>query len=236
LSEEIKPVPEYYIHFTLARFENGRYNTLEFDFNKKITDFKEELALPPGNYMLVTGNRLNDSRILSSISFFDLSENEHKTVEVKLRKEIFESQILGKIDLKNVIGLINDESVSLDKIRDKGLVIICIEPDKEPTKHVFNDLPILKSELDSWGGYFLFLTASIRDAGGFDPDKLKGMPENSIFRTDNQLELLLKSSELFSSTTISLPFILLTDKNGNILFISSGYRIGIGEQILKHLK
>jgi Transglutaminase-like superfamily len=88
ISTETKPVPEYYIHFTIARFENGRYNTLEYDLNKKINDFKEELSLTPGNYMLVTGNRLNDSKILSNISFFDLSEDEHKTIEVKLRKKL----------------------------------------------------------------------------------------------------------------------------------------------------
>ncbi len=84
-STDTKPVPEYYIQFTLARFERGRYNTLEYDYNKKITSFTEELLLPPGHYMLVTGNRLNDSKILSNISFFDLSENEHKTVDVKTR-------------------------------------------------------------------------------------------------------------------------------------------------------
>ena len=67
VSAETNPVPEYYIHFTLARFENGRYNTLEYDYNKKITDFKDELALAPGSYMLVTGNRLASGRILSGI-------------------------------------------------------------------------------------------------------------------------------------------------------------------------
>jgi transglutaminase-like putative cysteine protease len=90
-SVDTKPVPEYYIHFTLSRFEAGRYNTLEYDYNKKISGFKEEIPLPPGNYMLVTGNRLNDSKILSNISFFDLSGNEHKTIEVKLRKNISEN-------------------------------------------------------------------------------------------------------------------------------------------------
>ena len=68
-SEETKPVPEYYIHFTLARFENGRYNTLEYDYNKKITSFREEIPLPPGHYMLVTGNRLSDSKILVKYNF-----------------------------------------------------------------------------------------------------------------------------------------------------------------------
>jgi hypothetical protein len=87
-STDLNPVPEYHIQFTLARFEGGRYNTLEYEFNRKITDFREELSLPTGKYMLVTGNRLNDSRILSNISFFDLSENEHKKVTVKTRKDL----------------------------------------------------------------------------------------------------------------------------------------------------
>ena len=90
VSDDTKPVPEYYTNFTLARFENGRYNTLEYDYNKKISDFREELQLFPGHYMLVTGNRLNDSKILSNISFFDLSENEHKIIRVNPRKEILD--------------------------------------------------------------------------------------------------------------------------------------------------
>jgi hypothetical protein len=86
ISSDRNPIPEYYIHFTIARFEDGRYNTLEYDFNKKITDFKDELPLIPGHYMLVTGNRISDSKILSSISFFDLGEDEHKILNISLRQ------------------------------------------------------------------------------------------------------------------------------------------------------
>ncbi len=86
-STDKSPVPEYYIHFTLAWFGNGRYNTLEYNENTKVNDFRDELMLAPGNYMLVTGNRLNDSRILASISFFKLAEGEHKTIDIKLRRD-----------------------------------------------------------------------------------------------------------------------------------------------------
>jgi hypothetical protein len=86
ISKEKNPVPEYYIHFTIARFENGRYNTLEYDYNKKVTDFKEELSLSAGHYMLVTGNRINDGKILSTLTFFDLKDNDHKTVDIELLK------------------------------------------------------------------------------------------------------------------------------------------------------
>jgi transglutaminase-like putative cysteine protease len=85
-SKETDPVPEYYINFTLARFSGGRYNTLEYDFNRKVYDFRDEIALIPGHYLLITGNRLDDDKILTSLSFFDLRENQHLNLDIKLRK------------------------------------------------------------------------------------------------------------------------------------------------------
>lgn len=235
-SDDIKPVPEYYANFTLARFENGRYNTLEYDYNKKISDFTEELQLLPGHYMLVTGNRLNNSEILSNISFFDLSESEHKTARVNTRKEKYENLILGKIDLKEVLGLFGEKKSTAEKNIDKGVVIIWIDPDKEPTKHIFNDLPILKSELDKWGGYFLFLSDSKSSQKVFNPAEFKGLPKNSLSSADPGLAALINVHFPGCSPDSPLPFVVVSDKDGNIMYSSSGYRIGIGEQILKHLK
>jgi len=82
---EKDPVPEYFTHFTIAHFENGHYETL---YDIKVPDSKDELALAPGHYMLVTGNRINESRILSTLSFFKLKENEHKVIDVRLRKDV----------------------------------------------------------------------------------------------------------------------------------------------------
>jgi hypothetical protein len=235
ISAGANPEPEYYIHFTLARFENGRYNTLEYDFNKKITGF-EELSLLPGNYMLVTGNRLNDSKILSNISFFNLSSREHRTIEVLIRKDVSVRKILGKIDLDNVLSFPVKDKVEEDIIKEKGIVLIWIEPDKEPTKHIFNDLPGLKRELDKWGGCFLFLSDSLQNGGGFKPNELIGLPDNSFFRTDHNMSKLKSILDTNTLSGGSLPYLVLSDKNGNILFTSSGYRIGIGEQILKHIR
>ena len=234
-SADTKPVPEYYIQFTLARFEGGRYNTLEYEYNRKITDFNEELALPPGKYMLVTGNRLNDSRILSNISFFDLSENEHKKVEVKIRKDLVERKILGNIDLKKINSIYHLDNSSQACAKNSGVVIIWIDPEKEPTKHIFNDLPILKSELDALGARFLFLSDT-QNVNRFNQAGIKGLPANSSFGTDSNMTVLRNSMNLNLSTERDLPVVLVSDKNGNIIFISTGYRIGIGEQILKYLK
>jgi len=233
-SAESNPVPEYHIHFTIAHFKNGRYNTLDYEFNRRITDFREELQLVPGHYMLVTGNRLNDNKILSDVSFFDLKENQHLSIEVNLRKDNMPPEISGRLDLKKVLDLIPVRESLADKILDKGVVMAWLEPEKEPTKHVLNDLPLLKKELDSWGGGFIFLVDQPVSGSEFKPENYKGLPESSEAGNDNNLEILKTISN--DGSGISFPYIILVDKNGNIIFRSSGYRIGIGEQILKNIE
>ena len=185
--------------------------------------------------MLVTGDRLNDSRILSNISFFDLSENEHKKIEVNIRKDLVERKILGNIDLKRINSLYHLDNSSQACSKNSGLVIIWMEPEKEPAKHIFNDLSLLKSELDAMGTRFLFLSET-KNAGVFNHEIIKGLPANTSFGIDNNLVLLKNSLKLNLPTETDLPVVLVSDKDGNIVFISTGYRIGIGEQILKYLR
>jgi hypothetical protein len=234
VSAETRPVPEYYIHFTLARFENGRYNTLEYQDGRKITDFKEELALASGSYMLVTGNRLSDGRILTAISFFDLAEGEHKKVDIKIRKDTMVNNKSGNIDVLKVTGLFDLGSAALSAIKEKGVIILWAEPDKEPTKHIFNDLIHLKQEFDEWGGYFLVLTDPDTRWSGFSSNELKSLPANILFGHDNKiLPGVFNSSE---SCEIGLPYVVMADNSGKVLYSSSGYRIGIGEQLLRFIK
>jgi len=236
VSKEARPVPEYYIHFTLARFDNGRYVTLEYDFNRKVTDFKTFLALPPGKYMLVTGNRISDSKILSTLDFFELQPDEKKTLEIKLRREIVTPNISGKLDLTNLFNVLPASDKIRKSISEKGAVILWIDTEKEPTKHIFNDLPVLKTEFDKWGASFIFLTEKAQsNAVGYQAS-LKGMPENSIFGTDNNLELLGSAIDKSSLPDEKLPYVLMIDGRGNFLYKSQGYRIGIGEQILKNIR
>jgi ankyrin repeat protein len=85
-SDEKDPAPEYYTDFAIGRFQNGRYDIVMLAFSKKSRFPDDEVALAPGCYMLLTGNRVNDSKILATLSFFELKEDEHKAIDIKLRR------------------------------------------------------------------------------------------------------------------------------------------------------
>jgi transglutaminase-like putative cysteine protease len=233
-SNQIRPVPEYYTHFTISRLSQGRYITLEYDHNRKATDFREELELPAGQYMLVTGNRLSE-KILSRLSFFELREGEHMTLEIKIRSDTAITQVVGMIDIEKISGLFNNAPYLLENALVKGAVVAWIEPMQEPTRHIFDDLQLLKTELDDWGGSFMFLTVSENSSGAIYMEELKDLPEKSYFGTDKDMQSLKMNVILEKNYGTSLPFIVQCNKRGQVVFVSAGYRIGIGEAILRNV-
>jgi len=62
------------------------------------------------------------------------------------------------------------------------------------------------------------------------------LPDNIFFGIDNQMAVFKNSVDINPLPDVRLPFVVLSDNEGDILFTSTGYRIGIGEQILKHIK
>ena len=139
--------------------------------------------------------------------------------------------------MKKVSSFYPLSSTSQACSNEKGTVIFWIEPEKEPAKHILNDLPFLKAELDKWGGNFLFL--SVSGTGNDLAQQLtsvKGLPVNTFTGIDEKLMVLKNFVRLNQPSELNLPVTLVADKDGNILFLSTGYRIGIGEQILKYLK
>jgi len=227
------PVPEYYIHFTLARFENGRYVTLDYDYNRKVTSFDDDLFLPEGKYMLVTGNRTDASTVLASIQFFDLEAGERKNISIKLRKQMKPAQVLGKINLDQVFEHASG-SQKLLSYSGKGLVLIWIEYDKEPGKHILNDIPLVNNELDEIGCQLIFLSDPSLKSASYKPELINGLPEKSLFGFDENLNIL-KSVYGQSFDSVQMPCVLYSDADGTIYFKSEGYRIGIGEQILESI-
>ena len=81
----------------------------------------------------------------------------------------------------------------------------------------------------------MFLTDPARNPEGFNPESVAGIPENTVFAADSNLELM--TSMLGSgSSSRPLPVVLCCNSKGEILFSSEGYRIGTGQQILKKIR
>jgi len=231
--------PKYAVNFTIARYNAGVYRTLEFDYGMKINEFETKTEVEAGNYLLVTGNRQADGSVVSSVSFFEVPAKNTTNVEVKIRKDFTPAEPWAKINPADYTFNQYAENKVLELktlTAPKGAILIWIDPDKEPSKHVMADIPAVKDIIEKYNGAMLFLLPNEKVSSSFKPSNFHDLPLQSRFAYDNGAKLLTEINHLRKQNNVSnLPVIVITDKNGNLIYYSEGYKIGIGEQIAKAL-
>ncbi|MDP4291973.1 MAG: transglutaminase-like domain-containing protein, partial [Bacteroidota bacterium] len=87
--------PEYYTHFTLARLQDGKFVTLDFEYSDEMKSLPATLNLLPGYYRMITGNRMNNGNVLARATYFNIIPGTTIKQTVELRPLIMKPEILG---------------------------------------------------------------------------------------------------------------------------------------------
>lgn len=227
--------PEYFTHYSLARYKDGDFVPLNFRNDPTLKSLPAKVNVDAGYYRLSIGSRANDGSVTIQNKYFALAENEQKSLEIKLPETQGKITIKGIIDMNTKVKLKSNEEVSLkDLSKGKGVILCFADPDKEPTKHVLQDLPSNTPDLNNWGGGLLFLVPDDKLTKAFDETVYKGLPNNTKWGIDENRTLLNNAARTLQlDFSNNFPLIILLSNNGGILFSSEGYRIGIGENIIK---
>ena len=225
----------YWIHFTLAKFENGDFVTFDYENDPRMSTFPTTLALDPGYYMLSTGNRYSDGVVLSRIEFFTIEPGKKVSKEIIIRDLVPRDQKYGVIDIKQLLfGSLKGETVESVMV-NKKLVLCFIDPTREPTRHLFKDVAALKTQFEEWGGTILFVIPSVKNTGDFHFEKW-GFPNNVQFILDEKssfMKQMLKDNKIEFKE--EYPLLFIVNQKGELITKSEGYRIGAGEMILKEV-
>ena len=231
--------PQYYLHFTLAQILNGNCKTVEFEEGCKLTNFPDPILMETGNYVLVTGKRLTDGSVLSSLTFFDIIKDQPAKIEVTIRKEETTVKIVGRFtpDEVHVSEPKKPGETPLSKLmKSSSSIIVLLDPDSEPSKHILNDLAPYSDQFSRWKGQLIFVNCAEKniETSVFQNYKL---PSKSLFAIDSKRELEHSFSQIMAKEVKnSLPVVCFCSQTGEVSMITSGYRIGIGEALLQHIK
>ena len=216
--------PRYYTQFSIKKFNGNTFDLLAYDAMDPGMDVGMTLsqmmsdggiALDDGYYVLSFGPRLTDGSVLNRLIFFYIESGETTNVEMIMRKPSVETR---------QVETCHDAS----QLR----IVALLDSGSEPTTHIVQELSDLKEKFEKWGGKMEFLFQDKNDFGNF---KLKGfnrLPKNitcsygfgTIFDTIPYLTRLQNRN---------LPIIMVLDENDDVMYASQGYKIGIGDQILK---
>jgi len=236
-SSDINFIPQYYSHFTIARLDRGQFTTLDYEFDPTLKTFPCKLTLEVGYYRLMTGNRLNDGTVKCRIEYFNVEKDSKISIPIVVLPTETQTGILGKAEISTHFKFLDDSEYMLSCfLRDQGLVVAVIDPDKEPTKHLMEDIQLVKSGLNSWGGSILFIVAKDKLTKIFDPSVYKNLPSNCFFGYDQTGDVTNAIDLICGQNPGSqFPQVSIINAKGEITFYSEGYSIGMGETILKNV-
>ncbi len=219
--EPAKPV--YWPHFTLAKLENGDLRTFDFEDDPRMASFPATIELEPGTYCLSTGNRAADGSVRSRMEFFEVKAGEKVSKEIILLP--LDSPLLTPHSSLDPMLELFDGIELWDYAGEPGMLYINLGNYSEPSKHLVVELRQQQREMRQWGGMtFMVGPATLN------------MHEWQLANTDiayhkGDLERLIV--EATGIANVQYPLVALVDKEGRILYHSTGYKIGVVEQVLK---
>ena len=232
-SAKNKIKPEYYIHFTLQRLVNDEFMTLDFEYDPKFAKFPETLEIPAGYYRLMSGNRDAAGNIYVIEQYFFVTAGAETKIEIEMEEIDGKLSTLGTLDMDKKIQLIDGKKKSLkDLSQGKGLVLAIVDPYSEPVRHLMADMPLVKSEMEKWGGGIAFVMTKLPNQS---IEKLyPNLPNQSLFAhdADKKMQKAIVKATNFDFAN-NYPLLCFITKEGEIVFLSEGYRIGSGDSLLK---
>lgn len=230
--------PAYSTHYTISKLEGTTYKQRSFRGDSRLKDLPGTVDVDAGYYMLTIGIRANNGSVGVVNRYFEVLENQDVTQKITLPKSEGLIQVQGSIDPNTVVELDSGSKSTLkEQMFGKGLILVFADPDKEPTKHILQDLPAVREYLDAWGGGVLFVVPDDKVSKAFSLSSFKGLPAKSAWATDNGRKILNAASGTLQLDFVNnFPLVLYLNTNGGILYSHQGYTIGIGENIVKTIK
>ncbi|MEI6899057.1 MAG: transglutaminase-like domain-containing protein, partial [Bacteroidota bacterium] len=224
--------PEYYTHFTIERMNEGFYRSLDYETDPVMRQFPASVEIIPGNYLVVTGNRITGGTVMATLSFLNLEAGQNKEIILSLRKDMTPTMVYGII--KNVrrffaTGNISDLPITFRN----GGILAWIEPDKEPSRHFIADLIAGKQSFEKKNIPILLLFKHERERTAFLLKNRKELPKQVIGSIAGSNSLMDFSLEMGKEYGSVLPLITFINERKEVIYLSEGYKIGVGNDLLK---
>ncbi|MBC8314836.1 MAG: transglutaminase domain-containing protein [Bacteroidetes bacterium] len=223
--------PEYYINYTIEQNKDGFYRSMDYENSPLVKNFPSILELPPGPVLIVLGNRLADGTVMTRITFFKLIADKATHLPLTLRQSLKPPPMFGVFvmtELKNDL-----QKAGIDIETTNGLIMSWMKPNQEPTKHLVADLQRKAREFEEWNGSIVLLFPTREEMDLFIQREGETLPGNVQYGTHADYSF----GKLFYSLDIPLtnkyPVVLYINPNGIINYFTEGYRIGIGDELLK---
>lgn len=236
--------PKYYTHFTISKIVYGR--TWIMNFEEGLLDmgggatwantFKKGATLDEGTYLLVTGQRMADGSVMAHTQFFTIEPGKTTRQKLDVRQESEGIKVIGSFNSENLIEKDGKEVSILSQTGRGYYVLGVLGMGQEPTNHALHDIVKMKEKLDKWGRPMVLLFTNQAEKDKFEAQKgeFGNLLKNTIFGIDKDGTVVKEiAKEMKLRNPNQLPIFIIADTFNRVVFLSQGYTIGLGEQLVK---
>ena len=236
--------PKYYTHFSIKKFNGNSFDLLAYDAKDPgiddgmtLSSFDHPTPLDAGYYILTSGTRLSNGTALTHSEFFTIREGETTTVSLILRQPVNGVSTIGNFNAESRFNLAETgEEKSVLNISGRNFYILgIIDQGSEPTTHAMQDISAFRNDFENCGLQMLFMFNNNEDFSKFKLKNFNELPNNITYGINpgTMLDEIVSNLHL---TNANLPVFIIANSNNEVVFVSQGYTIGLGEQLLKVVK
>ena len=226
---------KYFQNWTMARLENGKYVSLRLG-GLTWQDDLLNAQLEPGEYRIITSNRLPNGNMFAYVYYFSMAAGEKKEITLVLRQadleDMLENNELPEFELrKDEAGT---EKVKASELTAEGKhILMFLEESREPTEHILNEMMEQPEAFRKICSGIIFVVQS--ESALQDPTMKKALamfPEIQVYYDcfADHIELLGRRMYVDHE---KLPLIIVTSGKMNGIFATSGYNVGTGDMLLR---
>ena len=229
----------YYQTWTMGRLKEGQFVTLDYT-GMKFSGGVLKLELEPGIYRLITSVRLPNGNQNASEYVFELSKDEEKTVNMRLRAGSLDDMLIDNM-LDDFDVTVTDESGKEETVpasvlmEGRSNILAILSEGQEPTEHVLNEMLEQKDALNSLDARIIFLLQGETALKNRTVNKvLEAIPgiKAGYISFDDTVEPLAR--RLYVDPE-KLPLLIVTDPGLRTIYGCSGYNVGSVDLMIKLL-
>lgn len=229
--------PKYYSHFSISKIVNGCLQLQNYPESATYVSMLEQgTVVDAGDYLMVSGTRMADGGVLARLTFFTVGDGEKEILTYVQRESSERLQVIGNFNSENLFCDAKGAKRSLLSATGRGYYVIAlIAPNSEPTNHFLRDVQPYAADFEKWGQKMVLLFANDDEAARFVND-FPALPSTVVWGTDIDGTIHNEIVTNMKLQNPARPIIIVADTFNRVVFMSQGYSIGLGEQLVKVVK
>ena len=236
--------PKYYTHFTISRITDSgstslmNYEEGEVDMGGGTTYdnlLRNGTSVEVGSYLLVSGTRLANGSVLAQLGFFRVNKDDTAQVNLEMRQAKSSLQVIGSFDSESrFTDPETGDQRSVLSVAGRGYYVLgVLGVGQEPTNHALRDISAVKTRLEQWGRKMVLL---FPDREQYDKyvqrNEFRSLPSTVVYGIDTGGKILSQLRREMNLKDQTLPVFVVADSFNHVVFVSQGYTIGLGDQLL----